>query len=54
MMEKKLYYILVLRFSGAVEKTASWKIKNGSYFPNHQLLIWTLNKILEMVVWGKG
>ena len=44
LLRKKLfpfsYYVLVSWFS--VWKTALWKIKNGLYFPNHNMLIWTL------------
>ena len=38
-----LYYVFVSRFSDKVGKTAV-KMKNGSYFPNHDTLIRTLSK----------
>ena len=43
--KKKLYYILVSSISGKVRKTASWKTKSESNFPNHDTLIRTLEKI---------
>ena len=42
----KLYYILVSWFSSNVGKSVSWKIKNGSYFPNHNNIISNLTKFL--------
>ena len=36
------YVVLVSWFSGYVGKTAPWKMKNGSYFPNQDALIRTL------------
>ena len=39
---KKLHNILVSWFFDLVGKFASWKLKNESYFPNHDTLIRTL------------
>ena len=38
-----LHYVLVSWFSGKVWKTAAWKMKKGSYFPNQNMLNWTLS-----------
>ena len=39
----KQKFILVSWYSGMVGETVSWKMKNVSYFPNHDALIRTLN-----------
>ena len=39
----KLHYTLVLWIFDEVGKFASWKLKNKSYFPNHNKLIRTLH-----------
>ena len=43
------YYVLVSWFFGLVGKTASWKIKNASYFLNHDALIRTLKEVIKLV-----